>query len=276
MAGTKQQSLTVWLNNEGIKAKFIDKLGKQNAEATMSAMLSLYNSNRQLQECDPKSIMGAAMLAVTSGLSISPALSQAYIVPFHGVATFQVGVKGLVQLAHRTRQYVALHAGKICEGEFKGINPFTGEPERGEKISDKVVGYVAYMRLVNGFEKTFYMTLEEIEAHALKYSKSYAYDVQYGKKASPWTTNFEAMARKTVLKRLLNTWGILSTEMVNVIQGDQAVIDKNAFTYVDNGGDSQARDTLFIPEEMPQMQYDSETGEVIEVNQEAQSDESSN
>ena len=140
--------------------------------------------------------------------------------------------------------------------ENRGFNPITGEPEVGEKISDNVVGYVAYMRLVNGFEKTLFMTTAEIEAHAKKYSQS------YGKSYSPWTTNFEAMASKTVLKKLLNAWGILSADMPEAIQADQSVVDKNTFTYVDNGGNVQTRDELYLPEE--ESTVDVETGEVVE------------
>ena len=249
------QSLTVWLKDEGIKKKIAENLGKKAASFT-SALLNIYQNNKLLQECDGRSILGAGMLAATMDLSITPSLGQAYVVPYRGKATFQIGAKGLIQLAHRTGKYVALHAGKVYEGELRGFDPITGEPEVGEKISDNVVGYVAYMRLVNGFEKTFYMTTAEIEAHAKKYSQS------YGKSYSPWTTNFEAMASKTVLKKLLNAWGVLSTEMAEAIQADQSVVDKNTFTYVDNGGNVQTRDELYLPEE--EATVDVETGEVVE------------
>lgn len=149
-----------------------------------------------------------------------------------------------------------MHAGKVYEGELRGFNPITGEPEVGEKISDNVVGYVAYMRLVNGFEKTLFMTTAEIEAHAKKYSQS------YGKSYSPWTTNFEAMASKTVLKKLLKDWGPLSQDMAEALQADQSVVDKNTFTYVDNGGNVQTRDELYLPEE--ESTVDVETGEVVD------------
>ena len=249
------QSLTVWLKDEGIKKKIAETLGKK-AAAFSSAMLNIYQSDKRLQECDGRSILGAGMLAATMDLSITPSLGQAYIVPFKGKATFQIGAKGLVQLAHRTGKYVALHAGKVYEGELRGFDPITGEPEVGEKISDNVVGYVAYMRLVNGFEKTLFMTTAEIEAHAKKYSQS------YGKSYSPWTTNFEAMASKTVLKKLLKDWGPLSQDMAEALQADQSVVDKNTFTYVDNGGNVQTRDDLYLPEE--ESTVDVETGEVVE------------
>ena len=255
-------NLPALLSSEHIKNRFNEVLGK-NAASFTSALLNIYNANQMLQACDPRSILGAAGLAATLNLSITPSLGQAYIVPFKGRAQFQIGVRGLIQLAHRTGKYVALHAGKVCEGELTGFDPFTGVPQRGEKTSDTVVGYMAYMQLNNGFEKWVYMTTAEIEAHAEKYSQSYGYDKRAGKKSSPWSTNFNAMAEKTVLKKLLNTWGVLSADMAEAIQGDQSVVDRNTFTYVDNRGDVQTRDQLYIPEST-ETPIDFETGEVLE------------
>ena len=262
-------NLPALLSNDVIKNRFNEVLGK-NAAGFMSALLNIYNNNQQLQNCDARSILGAAGLAATLNLSITPSLGQAYVVPFKGKAQFQIGFKGLIQLAHRSERFLRLHAGKIFEGEIKSFNPLTGEPERGDKISDTVVGYIAYMKLVNGFEKYLYMSLAEIEAHAEKYSQSYSYDKRSGKKTSPWSTNFDAMASKTVLKKLLSTWGRLSIELVNAIQGDQSVVDKSTFTYVDNGGDSQNRDEIFIGE------VDEETGELKEAQDNGTNDNDEN
>ena len=259
-----------YLDDPIIKNRFVEVLGEKKAVAFTSALLTIYNGNEQLQQCDPRSILGAAGLAATVDLSITPTLGQAYIVAYQskGVyrAQFQVGVRGLVQLAHRTNKYVALHAGKVYEGELKGFDPFTGEPERGERTGDNVIGYVAYMRLNNGFEKWLYMTTAEIEAHAEKYSQSYRTDKNKGWSSSPWTTNFDAMAQKTVLKRLLNAWGVLSVEMAQVIQGDQSVVDRNTFTYVDNKGDVQQREGIYteLTEPAEDIPFDAETGEILE------------
>lgn len=252
------QSLTTWLSNDAIKQKIAERLGK-NATAFTSSLLSIYNASPQLQNCDGRSILGAAFLATTLNLSIAPSLGQAYVVPFKGKAQFQVGVKGYVQLAHRTGQYTRLHAGKICEGELKGFNPLTGEALLGEKISDEVLGYVAHMQLVNGFEKTIFMSKSEIERHAEKYSQSYSYDKRSGKSSSPWSTHFDEMASKTVLKKLLRGWGVLSADLVTALSGDQSVADKNTFTYTDNGDGVQNRDEIYFTEEQI---VDVETGEI--------------
>lgn len=223
----------------------LEKLLGKKAQAFKSNLINIVNSNYLLQDCDPRSIVGAAVCAAVNNLSLTPSLGQAYIVPFKKQAQFQVGWRGFVQLAHRTGQYATIHAGKVYDGELRGFNPFTGEPERGEKVSDEVVGYMAFFRLTNGFEKYFYMTKADLEQHALTYSQSYGYDKRNGKKSSPWSTNFDAMACKTVLKQLLSKWGILSTEMATAIQADQSVVDKNSFAYVDNGGNIQERGGIY-------------------------------
>ena len=251
------------VNSESVKKRFAEVLDK-GTPAFVSALIAIVNGNSKLQECSPKSILGAAGLAATLKLSITPSLGHAYIVPFKGQATFQIGVKGLIQLAHRTGQYKVLHAGKVYEGEICGINPLDGEPIAGEKNSDEVAGYIAYFELVNGFKKSLYMTIDEIKEHAKKYSQS------YGSSSSPWTKHFDAMASKTVLKLLLSRWGVLSADMAQAVQADQSVVDKNSFTYVDNGNFSQARETIEVPfeigeetvEEQTELVND-ETGEVV-------------
>ncbi|MCR5833680.1 MAG: recombinase RecT [Selenomonadaceae bacterium] len=262
------------LDRENVKKRFNEVLG-ENAPGFLSALLTIYNSNKLLQNCDAWSILGAAGLAATLKLSITPSLGQAYVVPYNGRATFQIGFRGLIQLAHRTGKYTALHAGKVCEGELKGFNPITGEPIPGEKLSDEIVGYIAYMRLNNGFEKTLYMTVGEIEEHAEKFSQGYQTDKRKGCSFSPWSKHFEAMATKTVLKKLLNNWGILSPDLAEAIQGDQSVVDKKSFAYIDNGGDVQNRGEINIPEDFPVVydEYvDEETGEVQETSEPPEND----
>ena len=272
----KEASFKALLKDETIKNRFYEVLDKK-AAGFMSALLNIYNSNKQLQECDAWSILGAAGFAATLNLSITPSLGQAYVVPYRAKdgsyqATFQIGAKGLIQMAHRTGKYAAIHAGAVREGEIRGFNPITGEPITGDKISDEIVGYVAYMRLINGFEKTLYMTISEIEAHAQRHSKAYAYDKRNKKESSLWSTDFDIMATKTVLKKLLRSWGVLSADMTNALQGDQSVVDKNSFTYVDRGGDVQFRNEIYSPDDSTTINV--ESGEIIQ--QETKSGENQN
>lgn len=256
-------TLSDLLKSERVQKKFIDVTGK-NPAAFTSALLSVVNGNEKLQECEPKSILGAAVCAAGLNLQIDPSQGQAYLVPFKGKATLQIGFRGYVQLALRTGQYKKIHAGVIREGEIRSINPLTGEFTLGEKISDNVIGYVAHLELVNGFSKTLYMSKDEIEEHAQTYSQTYAADKK--KTWSMWAKNFDQMATKTVLKKLLKNWGILSVEMQTAIQADQSVVDKDSFTYVDNGGHSVRREIIDVPpEEITEETkfVNDETGEVL-------------
>lgn len=251
------------VNSDAVKKRFNEVLDK-GAAAFTSSLIAIYNGNKYLQQCSPKSILGAAGLAATLKLSITPSLGHAYILPYKGSATFILGYKGAIQLAHRTGQYRCLHAGKVYDGEIRGRDPFTGEPIIGEKTSDEVSGYIAHFELINGFKKSLYMTVEEIKEHARNYSQS------YGSSSSPWTKHFDAMATKTVLKKLLSTWGILSADMATAFQADQSVVDKNSFTYIDNGGDKVNREIIEVPfeaveQEEPKTEFvDDSTGEIVQ------------
>lgn len=226
------------LERESIKRRF-DKLLDKSAPAFISSIISICNSSKKLQDCSPYSVVSAAGIAAALKLPINPSLGFAYIVPYNGQAQFQMGYRGFIQLAMRSGQYRTLNAGAVCEGQIKEIDFLTGEIVKGEKISDEVVGYVAYMELLNGFNKALYMTIAQLEAHAEKFSQSYAYDLKTGRKSSVWTTNFNAMARKTVLKRLLSQYGVMSIdqqslELATALQADQSVITEDGFHYIDN------------------------------------------
>lgn len=237
------QSLTEVLRSNIVKKRFEDILGN-NSGSFISSIMTVVNNNSRLKECSPGTILSAASTAAALKLPITPSLGFAYIVPYkvkNGYqAQFQIGWKGLVQLAQRSNQYHRLHAGKVYEGQISDIDFMTGEPIRGKKISDNVVGYIAYMELINGFTKTFYMTVDELREHAKKYSQSYAYDVKYSRATSVWSTNFDAMAKKTVLKQLISKYGIMnvdanSTDMARALAADQSVIRSDGtYHYIDN------------------------------------------
>lgn len=231
-------TLQQMLNSAGIRRRF-EELLDTSAPSFISSIFTIFKSNKTLQMCEPNSILAAAGIAAALKLPINPSLGFAFIVPYKGQAAFQLGAKGFVQLAMRSGQYRTLNAGAVREGQIKEIDFVTGEIIRGEKISDEVVGYVAYMELINGFKKSLYMTVAELHAHAEKYSMSYAHDLRSGKKSSVWSTNFDAMARKTVLKRLLSNFGVISIDqqsaaLATALQADQAVITEEGFRYVDN------------------------------------------
>jgi recombination protein RecT len=226
-------NLPALLSQESIRARFNDVLGKK-APAFLSSIMSAYSSNQQLHECEPMSIITAAMIAATLDLPINPSLGMAHIVPYSGIAQFQMGWKGFVQLALRSGQYQTINATPIYEGQIKNQNSFTGDFEFQEaKTSTKVVGYLLYFRLINGYQKYFYMTAEEMEAHAKKYSKAYQ------KNFGTWKDMFEPMALKTVVKLGLSKYGPLSVDMQNAVVHDQAEIIEGEVTYPDKAVEPQ-------------------------------------
>lgn len=240
--GQDQPTLQQLLNSPGIKRRFEEILDSA-APSFISSILTIVNNNAKLKECSPNSILSAAGIAAALKLPINPSLGLAHIVPYRSKggtqAQFQLGYRGFIQLALRSGQYRTLNAGAVCEGQIAEIDFVTGEIIRGEKISDNVVGYIAYMELINGFHKSLYMTVEELQAHAEKYSQSYAYDLRSGKKSSVWSLNFGSMAKKTVLKKLLSNFGIISIDQQSIalaaaLQADQAVVNEKGFLYVDN------------------------------------------
>lgn len=212
-------------------------------------LTALVANNSTLQACEPYTIMFAAMKATALNLPLDNALGFAYVIPYKDnkrkitLAQFQIGYKGYKQLALRTNQFAVIpNATDVREGELVARNRLTGECtfrfiEDDEKRSKlPIVGYCSYFRLLNNAESTFYMTKEEMEAHAKRYSQSYRSTNEYVRKMSPWTQDFDNMAMKTVLKLNLSKNAPLSIEIIDAINADQAVMIKSEkdYEYVDN------------------------------------------
>ncbi|WP_088005629.1 recombinase RecT [Indiicoccus explosivorum] len=207
--GTTMKGL---LASPAVIKRFEEVLGKRAMQFTAS-ILSLYNSEKMLQKSEPMSVISSAMIAATLDLPIDKNLGYAWIVPYGGKAQFQLGYKGYIQLALRTGQYRKINVTEIYEGEFISWNRMTEELELEfeSKASDKVVGYVGYFELINGFKKTVYWTKSDVEKHKKKFSKS-----DFG-----WKNDWDAMAKKTVIRNMLNKWGILSVEMQKAFTNDE-------------------------------------------------------
>ena len=197
------------VNSQTIKAQVYNSFkDKRMAGAFLSSMIDLYSGDDYLQKCDPDKVAMEAVKAASLHLPIIKALGYAYVVPYKNIPTLTIGYKGLIQLAQRTGQYKIINADVVYEGELKGFDKLSGIPDiSGQRISDKVVGYFAYFRLVNGHEHVFYMSREDMVKYAQRYSPS------YNSSSSPWKTEFDKMAMKTVLRQLLSKWGPTSIEM---------------------------------------------------------------
>ncbi|MFN7583899.1 MAG: recombinase RecT [bacterium] len=221
-----------FFQREDVKSKFTELLGTRTNQF-MTSLLSIVNNNNYLKNASPESIYTSAMMAASLDLPINQNLGFAYIIPYGSVAQFQVGYKGLIQLALRSGQFKTISVTPVYEGQLLEQNPLTGfKFDFGNKLSDNVIGYAAYFSLINGFEKTMYMSKEEVTAHGKKYSKTFS--------NGTWAKDFDAMAQKTVLKLLISKYAPLSIEMQKAVTADQAVI-KNVedmeVEYVDNGHD---------------------------------------
>lgn len=222
-------------------------------QAFVTAIVSAVATNPGLQECTAPSIISAALQGVSMGLAPSPQLGQFYMVPFKNKkagtteAAFVPGYKGYIQLAYRSGQYLDLDARPVVEGEYKGLDKYTGRP-LFEWIEDDalreqlpVVGYMAYFELVNGARKVLYWSKEKMLNHADKYSPAFSRDATGGrypkvsfddyeagnfpkgdewKYSSFWYKDFDGMAIKTMLRQLITKWGPVSIEMQTAITQD--------------------------------------------------------
>lgn len=242
-------ALKTMLGAQQVKDRFSEILGKK-APGFISSILSVANNNALLQKAEPQSVLNAAVIAATLDLPINNSLGMAYIVPFNDnknhtcLAQFQLGYKGIVQLAIRSGQYHKINVTEVYEGEIKSENKFTGEYEFGEKTSDKVVGYMAYFRLTSGFEKYLYMSKEQCEAYGKKYSQTYK------RGFGLWKDAFDEMSKKTVLKQLLSKFGVMSIDIQRAQTFDQSVVksdliktdvDEAEVTYADIPEDPETK-----------------------------------
>ena len=217
------------MENPSIKKRFEGVL-KEKAPQYMSSIVNLVNSDTNLQKCDGMSVIASCMVAATMDLPVDKNLGYAWVVPYGSRAQFQMGYKGYIQLALRTGQYKAINVVEIREGELVSWNPLTEEIEVdfSKRESDAVIGYAGYFKLINGFEKTVFWTKEEVNNHANKFSKT------VNSKNSVWKSNFDAMAKKTVLRNLLSKWGILSIEMQKAYTADENLVNKEFMDDVEN------------------------------------------
>ncbi|GAB6149854.1 recombinase RecT [Clostridium novyi] len=203
------------LSNGGIKKRFEEVLN-QKAPQYMSSIVNLVNGDTNLQKCDPMSVVASCMVAATMDLPVDKNLGYAWVVPYKNKAQFQMGYKGYVQLALRTGQYKSINVIEVHEGELEEWNPLTEKLkiDFSKKESDSIIGYAGYFELLNGFKKSTYWTKDQIIKHKNKFSKS-----DFG-----WNKDFDAMAKKTVLRNMLSKWGILSIEMQNAYTADSNII----------------------------------------------------
>lgn len=257
--------------------EYLETLLGERKQEFVNNITSLVSNDKALQACDPMSLMFASLKVTSFGLPLDNNLGFAHVIPYRNnkenktEAQVQIGYKGIQQLAIRSGQFKIINVTDVREGELKGRNRLTGELQfewivnDTERLKAKVIGYVGYFELLSGYSKTTYWSIAELEQHGVKYSQSFK------KGYGVWKDNFDAMAKKTVLKLMLNKGDApMSVEMQQAIKYDQSVIlDENgSHRYVDNQKPS-AEDKLDAiaakEQEIEDVQevIDVETGEVL-------------
>ena len=270
---TTQQSIqkqppkfSAFLSGEGVKGLINNAVGK-NAQRFTTSILSAVSTNPTLQECQPQTILSAALIGESLNLSPSPQLGQYYLVPYNDkkkgkVAQFQLGYKGYIQLAIRSGYYRKLNVLAVKEGELVKFDPIKEEliinliEDEAKREAAPTIGYYAMFEYVNGFQKAIYWSYEKMLLHADRYSQAFSKDggMVNGKKkvsyidykagkyneadewlySSFWYKDFDAMALKTMIRQLIGKWGVMSIEMQNAYVSDGAIINEDGIaSYVE-------------------------------------------
>ena len=251
----QKMGMAAYLTQDAVKQQINNIVGGKNGTRFITSIVSAVQTNPALQECTNQSILSAALLGETLNLSPSPQLSYFYMVPFNDtkrgckVAQFQIGYKGLIQLAIRSGQYKKINVLSIKKGELEYFDPLNEEIKVKLMVDDwnareqaETIGYYAMFELTNGFQKSMYWSKEQMENHALTYSQGYKAKKGY----TFWEKSFDRMAEKTMLKQLLSRWGIMSTELMLAIDADETVINEDGTkNYV------ETEEIIDVPEAAP-------------------------
>lgn len=247
---TVNQMLYSLLDSEKLRGRFEELLGKRTPQF-LSAVVSLVNADPKLQKAfyeAPMTVIQAALKAATFDLPIDPNLGYAFIVPFdishmneegqwykRTEASFLLGWKGMHQLALRTGSYKVINVVDIREGELKSYNRLTEEfdlkfvADEDERDKLPIVGYLGYYRLVNGAEKTIYMTKKKIEKHEKENRKG-------DRMGKGWRDSWDDMARKTVYRKLIGKWGVMSIDYQSHSDGISLANQMQEEFELENGG----------------------------------------
>lgn len=213
------------LSDSAVKRRFEELLGDRTPQF-ITSVIGLMNTNKQLNECEPGTVIGACAMAAAIDLQVGSGFGYCGIIPFKDnksgktLAQYQTMTKGFVQLATRSNLYSGMGNTRVYAGQLKKYDPLFGRHvfDWDAKTSNEITGYAGGFVLTNGQEKIIYMNVAELIAHGKKYSKSFKYNL--------WTTDSEVMYLKTPLKLSLSKWGPLSIDykMAKAVQADQGVI----------------------------------------------------
>ena len=259
----KEKGITSYLAIPEVRESIINAIGKDHVDSFISDVVACVQNNTDLAACTNKSIFSAALLSRSINLPLTPQLGYCYLVPFNNKknengktiyvkeAVFQMGWKGYVQLALRSNNFRKIITTDVRKGEITGYNPFEDQydikPIEFEKRTSKddkgnflvpIMGYYGKIEMINGFVKEMYMSHEEMLKFATTYSKAYRSDIDKHTSYSFWTTKFEDMAKKTILRQLLGKYGLLTVELETAYMHDMAIErEDGSLDYIDNKPD---------------------------------------
>ena len=259
VAAKAASGLGVMIGSKSVQERFEKMLGKKSA-GFLSSLLTLVNNNNLLQKANPTSVLAAAATAASLDLPVNPSLGLAWIVPYGNGAQFQLGYRGAIALAMRSGQMKSIVMTEVYEGECKCWNRFTETFEFGDRVSDNIIGYYARFETVNGFVKATFWTKEEVLKHAKRFSKSF--------NRGPWQSDFDAMAKKTVLLSIIKTYAPMSIEMQSAFESDGKVATFNETTgqeeFIEAEVlDAQNEDAAVVEDTGDGRKVDTETGELF-------------
>lgn len=237
---------TATINMPSVRQMIDKAIGNPDRAASfVSTLISTVNANRKLAECEPASVISAALRGEAMRLSLP--LGQYSIIPYGNTANFQLSYKGLAQLAIRSGRYADIGVFDVRQGEYKGKDPRTRRPniewlDDDERERLPIQGFYGFYELKDGFTRSVYWGHEKILTHADKYSKAFSYEL-YSKMlkgemkddekaklrgGSPWyddptSEGHMKMCRKTVLIQMLSD-GIapLSLELQTALDTEKA------------------------------------------------------
>jgi recombination protein RecT len=229
--------------------------------------LTALSNNPKLQECTPQSFLGAMMQAAQLGVEPNTPLGQAYMIPYRNKGQmecqFQLGYKGLIDLAYRSGEITSISAHEVCENdEFEYELGLEEKMKHKPALKDRgdVILYYAVFRTKSGGSGFAVMSVEDVKKHMQKFSQA----ARGG--FSPWSTNFDEMAKKTVIKKVLK-YAPIKTEFVRAVAADETIKTTIAPDMVDEQDETvitvDAEEVQEPAPEVPQ-NVDTETGEILE------------
>lgn len=302
------KSMSEYLASDKVKGMIERSFNdKKEAQKFVSNILAATSTNTELKACTHESIVSSAMLATSLNLSLSPSIGLAYLVPFknnkdgNARATFILGYRGYIQLAIRSGVYKKINVMEIKEGELISADPINEEydivltEDEEERQLLPTIGYYAYFEHMNGFRKAIYWTKKKMLLHADKYSPAFSFratknkmsfaDYEAGKVpekemykySSYWYSDFDGMAKKTMIRQLISKWGIMSVDMQTAYEKDSESMKANEAYYDESATakeqkqneEKSVEDDFFNNpsdsfDEVNQASFINEDGEVIE------------